>query len=259
MIDMLKMVLIFGLLSASVATSIRNIGGRPSELLRKCEGDCDSDSDCWNNLTCWQREMGDVTPPGCNGSPYKNWDYCYEPTSIRNVGGNPSESLRKCEGDCDSDSDCSNNLKCWQREMGDVLPPGCDGSPYKNWDYCYEPTPIMKVGGNPSELLRKCEGDCDSDSDCRNNLKCWQREMGDALPLGCAGQPYKNWDYCYEPMISSIRNVGGNPSELLSKCEGDCDSDRDCWNNLKCWQREMGDALPPGCDGSPYKNWDYCY
>lgn len=50
--------------------------------------------------------------------------------------------MGKCEGDCDSDSDCADGLKCYQRDSSDDVPPGCqdggDGD-ISDSDYCYDP------------------------------------------------------------------------------------------------------------------------
>ena len=44
------------------------------EVCDRCEGDCDSDSDCKAGLTCFQRDTGSV--PGCSGVATTDWDYC---------------------------------------------------------------------------------------------------------------------------------------------------------------------------------------
>ena len=47
----------------------------------ECEGDCDDDSDCSGDLLCFQRDEGDTDPvPGCSGSFWLDFDYCYNPT-----------------------------------------------------------------------------------------------------------------------------------------------------------------------------------
>merc|ERR1712113_37679 len=51
------------------------------------------------------------------------------------IGANPSHKLNDCEGDCDRDSDCKSG-KCYQRNNGGPIPPGCSGTPYSIWDYC---------------------------------------------------------------------------------------------------------------------------
>jgi len=104
--------------------------------------------------------------------------------------------------------------------------------------------------------LNRCGGDCDTDSDCLNNMACWQRSAGEPLPPGCKGSLNSNYDYCYRRQID---NVGANPGHQLSWCQGDCDHDSDCAGGLFCWQRNDGDANPPGCFGNTVRNWDYCY
>jgi hypothetical protein len=49
--------------------------------------------------------------------------------------------------------------------------------------------------------------------------------------------------------------LDGTPCD---KCAGDCDDDRGCIGNLKCFQRERLDPVP-GCSGAGEEAWDYCY
>eukprot|EP01084_Bolivina_argentea_P000938 1719_1 len=39
------------------------------------------------------------------------------------------------------------DLKCFQRYGEDVyaLPPGCEGIPYGNWDYCYDASSLIPI------------------------------------------------------------------------------------------------------------------
>merc|ERR1739841_128709 len=55
----------------------------------------------------------------------------------RNVNGYGTGGLGKCQGDCDTDSDCASGLKCWQRS-GYTDIPGCTGTGKKDWDYCVD-------------------------------------------------------------------------------------------------------------------------
>jgi len=48
---------------------------------------------------------------------------------------NPTRTLGLCKGDCDSDSDCSGDLICYQRSAGQSIP-GCSGIPNSNSDFC---------------------------------------------------------------------------------------------------------------------------
>jgi hypothetical protein len=46
------------------------------------------------------------------------------------------QKLGMCEGDCDSDNDCSGNLTCFQRFDGYTPVPGCNGLGVYVMDYC---------------------------------------------------------------------------------------------------------------------------
>lgn len=50
-----------------------------------CEGDCDTDNDCVNDLVCYQRD-GFSKVPSCEGNGKKDLDYCIEDTfTLRGV------------------------------------------------------------------------------------------------------------------------------------------------------------------------------
>ena len=78
------------------------------------------------------------------------------------------------EGDCDSDSDCSGNFVCHQRDTDSwVAVPGClggevDGTGY---DYCFD----------PEDCYNECNEkyDCDPDDNSFANRACRQ---------GCKGK-----------------------------------------------------------------------
>lgn len=48
----------------------------------------------------------------------------------------------------------------------------------------------------------RCEGDCDSDSDCQSGLICFQRSWAESVP-GCSGaggsRDVLGKDYCIDP------------------------------------------------------------
>lgn len=56
-------------------------------------------------------------------------------------------------------------------------------------------------GCTSSNRCSACEGDCDSDSDCRPGLKCFQRGQSSDVVPGCATTGYvkttSDHDYCY--------------------------------------------------------------
>ena len=108
--------------------------------------------------------------------------------------------------------------------------------------------------------LGKCEGDCDRDSDCSGNLKCFQRNGLESVP-GCEGEGENGKDYCFEVPVSYLWEMGnnGSPSDAfpLAVCQGDCDNDNECQDGLICMQRN-GNEEVPGCAGTAKKYTDYC-
>ena len=289
--------------------------GSPSNTfpLQACQGDCDNDSDCEGSLKCFQRD-GTEEVPGCIGKGQRKSDYCYDdsapdtpaPTAtpvtspptespisnttlvIAGDNGTPSNAfpLGKCEGDCDGDSDCSGDLKCFERSGTEAVP-GCEGSGVSAKDYCFEVPEgyLWEMGNNgvPETAfpLGLCQGDCDSDDECQEGLVCMQRSADEAVP-GCNGAGETGTDYCItdtgtnpptatpapsSPTESPISNTtlviagdNGTPSNAfpLGKCEGDCDGDSDCSGDLKCFERSGTEAVP-GCEGSGVSAKDYCF
>lgn len=115
------------------------------KCLKECEGDCDADNDCYGpSLKCFHRGENWVTrmPGTCTGtlSSGRFHDYCYDPNAEIPLidRGDHATDLNECEGDCDSDGDCLDNLKCWHSS---TIPPGCKGKRTLSWyDYCYDPS-----------------------------------------------------------------------------------------------------------------------
>lgn len=65
------------------------------------------------------------------------------------------------------------------------------------------PPPTQPTGPLPLEWstvfpLKRCEGDCDVDSDCEADLVCFQRDGGEAVPR-CIGIDESRIDYCIAP------------------------------------------------------------
>ena len=67
--------------------------------------------------------------------------------------------------------------------------------------------------------------------------------------------------------VNTARNTdgGGCGDHRCSACEGDCDSEADCADGLKCFQRIAMSDTVPGCRTTGYEgtsdadSWDYCY
>mmetsp|Transcript_17971 Transcript_17971/g.40829 ORF Transcript_17971/g.40829 Transcript_17971/m.40829 type:complete len:660 (-) Transcript_17971:143-2122(-) len=228
-------------------------------------------------------------------------------------GGYRAGQLEMCQGDCDNDEECEGTLKCFQRENLEKVP-GCSlgGNDRRSFDVCYDefgtyppttsptdapsatpsisdppskmpsspPTRVPKLrnrGINPNRLLGQCEGDCDTDADCKPHLTCFRRSMFYTHVPGCkrGGDDYIQMDVCYLPFPSTqptkapthrptkspkptdapsssptdypeIEYVG-NPADNLGLCQGDCDEDVDCRGDLVCFQRDSRRDPIPGC------------
>lgn len=128
------------------------LGWSPGSGLQECEGDCDNNDDCSGDLQCFH----DGIPPGCEGAAENSAaDYCYDPDEnnldqVSWLGWSPASGLQKCEGDCDSDNDCSDGLQCFHNG----IPLGCYGAAYHpSSDYCYDPSSSAKsVIARPQHL-----------------------------------------------------------------------------------------------------------
>ena len=135
----------------STRTKAGNNGCTSTKKCGTCQGDCDSDADCFSGLKCFQRSHSSVLVPGCkkfgitddgvNDDGHAT-DYCYNPGSLVNKGVNGCTNAAKCgkcQGDCDSDAQCATGLKCYQRNDQKAVT-GCDpggSGDTTGYDYCY--------------------------------------------------------------------------------------------------------------------------
>eukprot|EP00538_Stauroneis_constricta_P006372 CAMPEP_0119571434 /NCGR_PEP_ID=MMETSP1352-20130426/44115_1 /TAXON_ID=265584 /ORGANISM="Stauroneis constricta, Strain CCMP1120" /LENGTH=713 /DNA_ID=CAMNT_0007621113 /DNA_START=60 /DNA_END=2201 /DNA_ORIENTATION=+ len=173
---------------------------------------------------------GESTSNSPSGSPTPGPDEPPATLTLRDFGATPERKhfpLQRCQGDCDEDADCADDLVCWQR--GRLQPvPGCEGNLSSRTDFCVidpkhtaapvampptqggtrgptkAPSPshvrlrLRDFGGTPDRKhfpLQRCEGDCDHDRDCDEGLKCSQRDKGDDVP-GCFGDLTARTDFC---------------------------------------------------------------
>ena len=182
---------------------------------------------------------------------------------LRSEDWNPVAALGHCKGDCDTDADCEAGLECVQRSGWEGVIQ-CSGDATHNMDYCIDKERAVEVGWSPERALEHCHGDCDTDTDCRPGLYCYERKGGAALPL-CGGENLpEGMDYCIDP--NHVVDKGWTSVEkrkgLLEHCHGDCDQDDDCapGKGLKCILRD-GNVLPKElevCEGAKKTGMDYC-
>lgn len=200
--------------------------------------------------------------------------------------------LKKCEGDCDADRDCTGSLKCYQSNSRTFLS-SCTGITHSNADYCYDPADVINAGekkqigthGHNTQFAFKggikiglCQGDCDRDSHCAAGLKCLQSNVAGTFLSGCNGKTYSDFDYCYDPKMittdakklqehgfnahqfqnTKVAGVAGRVGKI-GLCNGDCDRDDQCRAGLKCYQSHSNGDTLSGCAGKTVGSFDYCY
>jgi len=141
-------------------------------------------------------------------------------------------------------------------------------------------TTLVDIARSGVSDLQKCEGDCDGDDDCAGSLECLRRSGSESVP-GCEGTGTDGWDYCYDPLddpevsqstttanLTYTPRTGPNGTDpelvtiddgsvLLGPCEGNCESDDDCYPGLRCHHRKETEAVP-GCSGEGEDGDFYC-
>jgi len=193
------------------------------------EGDCDSDDECQDGLTCASdigQEYGlgefvDVCVDSQSSCPVEpgNYDYC--------------ELCGPCtdeQGDCDSDSDCAEGLVCGQ----DL------GSGFDFWwdvDVCISADVACPLSPGDEDYCKVCGpcaaevGDCDDNSECETGLTC-VNDVGRDYGFGTFT------DVCIDKE-DECPLTEGHPDycAICGPCEeniGDCDGDSECSGDLIC-------------------------
>jgi len=105
------------------------IGEDPEVPLARCEGDCDTDEDCFLGLVCYQGEEGGRVP-GCGGDPATDKvDYCIRPEDAPStklsteLSDSPSVRSSVWPQDSDSVRPPTANLTMAPTELTNTSPP----------------------------------------------------------------------------------------------------------------------------------------
>merc|ERR1711981_662345 len=179
-------------------------------------------------------------------------------------GWKPHGKLSECQGDCDSNRECGAGLYCQHDHRGYVRGHNCGSRGRKYADYCVRranSSHYTFFGWHTRGRLGRCQGDCDSNKDCRRGLRCAQTN-GYARGNGCRGRSHKKAaDYCVRARPANSRNVtffGWKPRGTLGRCQGDCDRNKECRGSDVCIQTN-GYFRGYGCRGRSHKKAaDYC-
>ena len=92
-------------------------------------------------------------------------------------------------------------------------------------------------------------GDCDDDNECKEGLKCGLDNCGKDFPTS-------GYDCCYDPLTKCTAvDTDWDCCSESNKCaawRGDCDSDSQCEEGLKCGVNNCGTDFPK-------TSYDCCY
>lgn len=231
----------------------------------ECEGDCDSDDDCDGTLECFHRNYFEPVP-GCNGAGEFGGDYCYNvSSSIEGFTSSPtlfpvqSPSPSPTTISPTNEADCTDNPIEWIDSFGD----SCDwyaigsrckkfGSKFDNLGFTANDACCVCGGGGGGGMAPpvltwfgfsgcssrnpcgECQGDCDFDSDCAGDLKCFERFDQQSVP-GCDGSGEFGGDYCHhDPIIPTpqpssysiqidVSSCVNEPADWIDANERGCD------------------------------------
>lgn len=148
--------------------------------------------------------------------------------------GTAAVGLNACQGVCRGNTDCSDGLFCYRRNLGEQVP-YCifdDDSIQQSalfLDFCTlppTPDPTMAPTLKPT-------------------LDPTQAPTLRPTPLPTTRGPTP-WPTPGKPKNAIVQFLGNPPPRDLNRCEGDCDSDSDCEGDLICYQRGSNDQVP-GC------------
>tara|TARA_B110000858_G_scaffold186889_1_gene230561 strand:+ start:520 stop:3993 length:3474 start_codon:yes stop_codon:yes gene_type:complete len=227
---------------------VTGVNGRTS--LVRCEGDCDSNSNCIGHLECWQRGSGDPGPSDqCEGNPVADNDYCYDPKllddiELKDMGHTPANKIERCEMDCDSDIDCGSGLVCYQRDSNSRSVPYHYMSDKDN-HYCMNnrapTTGTIVTQGYAKKLTDTADPLYDEDI----RTECSNRCRNDGVAMFSIGtHSGTGEEYCgcsYDNCGAFIRTNFPTKNYLV-------------WHDLNA----NNDAVPPGCKGSTASGYDIC-
>eukprot|EP00532_Pseudo-nitzschia_australis_P008418 CAMPEP_0168177622 /NCGR_PEP_ID=MMETSP0139_2-20121125/8575_1 /TAXON_ID=44445 /ORGANISM="Pseudo-nitzschia australis, Strain 10249 10 AB" /LENGTH=568 /DNA_ID=CAMNT_0008096731 /DNA_START=623 /DNA_END=2329 /DNA_ORIENTATION=- len=192
---------------------------------------------------------------------------------LKFIEWNPLEPLEGCQGDCDSDDDCTGDNICYRRnsELETYEVPGCshpENIP-DDVDICVNPAFLSRIQERPElelvalsplSALEECQGYCITDDDCAGNNTCYRRnsEVETYEVPGCSHPENipDDVDICVNPAFLSIIQerpelelVAWNPLSAFEECQGYCITDDDCAGNNTCYRRnsEVETYEVPGC------------
>jgi hypothetical protein len=162
--------------------------------LNECEGDCDVNDDCADDLVCFQKGIDEPTVPGCLGEDRSRNDFCIRPEFLDDLSLTPAATASSVPA---SDSPSTPTVTTTTPTEAPSKTPLVEG------DADHSPLPLEIVGNNGDFQvypIGRCQGDCDIDNDCEPGLVCFQRRFDEPV-RGCGTGPpgLYSVDFCIDP------------------------------------------------------------
>ena len=143
------------------------------------------------------RALNDIYPGNNNENP-PTTRVCDKDDNDSGNCCTQTQSCNEGQGDCDSHSDCLQGLKCGRNNCKSDFNWG-----HESMDCCFKPDDTRVCGKDDNDSRNCCtqtkscdegQGDCDSDSDCLQGLKCGRNNCNRDFDWG-----HETMDCCYKP------------------------------------------------------------
>lgn len=190
------------------------------------QGDCNSSTECAAGMKC-------IFNQGNNYGFPSGVDVCDCPPNSDNGGGSFCSANCPCDiagqGDCDSNAECANGMRCYTDAGGAFPGTGVDAED----DVCATCLPAAGNGTidfcNAGCTCSEGEGDCDLDTDCDTGLRCF-------LNVGADFNLPADTDVCAACAPDSLNGKFDfcTPGCPCNHGQGDCDSNSECATGLNC-------------------------
>jgi hypothetical protein len=160
--------------------------------LGHCKGDCDSNDDCATGLECFGRTSKQKVT-GCKGRGISGRDYCYRPRSPTRT---PTRTPTTKTPTTKTPTSTPTREPTRTPTAHPTDPLHVDTKRLTTHGFhAHEDEDFLTHGS-----FGMCQGDCDSDDQCRGSMVCFKSQTKGKTVTGCEGKTKGQHDYCYQPL-----------------------------------------------------------